>query len=268
MPDARRTDVDLPASTNVCNRRPRVLVTLADPRRSRDPVAARRKNELYLDAVRRAGGDPIGLDEACAPDELAAALDAMDGLLLSGGADLDPALYGEEPRGAVAISRPRDELELAAWHAAARRGTPVLGICRGLQAINVFMGGRLVQHVDGHDANGDGSPRLHQLWVAAGSPLERIIGGAPARDDTGGRGVWLVNSFHHQGVRPADLAPGLVAAAFAPAAGGELVEAIAASDGHWVMGVQFHPERTQSTPPAFERLFGAFVEVARRTGAG
>ena len=266
MNNAPRIDTDEPAA-RASSRRPRILVTLADPRPARDESAARRRNELYLDAVRRAGGDPIGLDEACGAGDLAAALDVMDGLLLSGGTDLDPALYGEGMRGSVGISRPRDDLDLAAWHAAERRGAPVLGICRGLQAINVFMGGRLVQHLDGHDANGDASPRLHPLRVATGSRLERIIAGAPAGDGAGGDGLWLVNTFHHQGIRPADLAPGLAAAAFAPAADGELVEAVEALDGRWLVGVQFHPERTQTTPPAFEHVFAAFVEAARRSRA-
>ena len=249
--------------------RPRIVVTLGDPRRSHHEANARRKNDLYLDAVRRGGGDPIPLDETCGIDERTAALGAMDGLLLSGGTDLDPALYGSAPDRSVEIQRRRDALELAAWETAGARGLPVLGICRGLQAVNVFMGGRLVQHLDGHESPGylEGPPVIHPFRLVTGSRLERILAtdgaGRPHGGHGDGGGAWAVNTYHHQGVRPVDLAPGLGAAGYAPCGAGELVEALEARDGRWVIGVQFHPERRESTPPEFERLFAAFAEAAR-----
>ncbi len=249
--------------------RPCIVVTLGDPRRSHHEANARRKNDLYLDAVRRGGGDPIPLDETCGIDERTTALGVMDGLLLSGGTDLDPALYGSAPDRSVGIQRRRDALELAAWEMAGARGLPVLGICRGLQAVNVFMGGRLVQHLDGHESPSylEGPPVTHPLRLVPGSRIERILipGGAEGSHGAqrAGRREWSVNTYHHQGVRPVDVAPGLAPVGFAPYGAAELVEALEAMDGQWVIGVQFHPERTESTPPEFERLFAALADAAR-----
>jgi putative glutamine amidotransferase len=244
---------------------PSILITLSDPDRSHDPAAARRKNELYLEAVRRAGGEPTGIDESEAPDLATAALAGMAGLLLSGGSDLDPSLYGAAPNGSTGVRRERDRLDLAAWTVAMDRRVPVLGICRGLQALNVFHGGRLTQHVDGHQgaSYGEGLPVTHALRLVPGTRIHGMVAG-------GGEVEPLVpsltvNSYHHQAVRPADLAPGLRASGFSAGGHGEeLVEVLEARDGQWVVGVQFHPERTDSTPPQFERLFAAFVEAARR----
>ncbi len=256
---------------------PSIVVTLGDPSRSRGGAAARRKSELYLDAVRRAGGAPVGIDETTSTAEATAAFSGMDGLLLSGGTDLDPALYGAELQGSVGIRPDRDQLELAAWGAAAKRGLPVLGICRGLQAINVFMGGGLAQHVEGHQGPSfrEGRPATHQLRLVAGSLLARILTegvGSPDRVGDPDRAAspngaavlpsYTVNSYHHQAVRPGDLAPGLLAAGFTTSGDGEPIEALESADSRWIVGVQFHPERTESTPPEFERLFAAFVRAA------
>ena len=250
---------------------PSIVVTLGDPSCSRDAAAARRKSELYLDAVRRAGGAPVGIDETTSTAEATAAFSGMDGLLLSGGTDLDPALYGAELQGSVGIRPDRDQLELAAWGAATKRGLPVLGICRGLQAINVFMGGGLAQHVEGHQGPsfGEGRPATHLLRLVAGSLLARILTegvGSPDRvghpDGATVLPSYTVNSYHHQAVRPGDLAPGLLAVGFTTGGDGELVEAPESAHGRWLIGVQFHPERTESTPPEFERLFAAFVRAA------
>jgi putative glutamine amidotransferase len=256
---------------SVQSRPPRILVTLADPRRAEDPNLARLKNALYLDAVRRGGGEAVGLDETASPNQLAAETGAMDGLLISGGADLDPALYGAAPRGSVGVQPRRDAIDRAAWKAATARGLPVLGICRGFQAINVFLGGTLVQHLEGHAGAGYpvGPAITHPFRLLPGSRLEQIAGGAdPVRDSDDRYAApaayaWTVNTYHHQGVRVEDLAPGLMASGFAPYDHGELVEALESTDGSWIVGVQFHPERTESTPPAFDRLFGALVEAAR-----
>jgi putative glutamine amidotransferase len=140
------------------------------------------------------------------------------------------------------------------------RGLPVLGICRGFQAINVFSGGTLLQHVDGHIGAswGHGDAKTHPLRVAPGTRLARILFPTNARG-----GVLTVNSYHHQAIRSPDLARGLVANAWASSQAGDLVEGLEASDGRFVIGVQAHPERTESTPAAFERLFGVFVNAAR-----
>jgi len=238
---------------------PRILVTLADPAQSADPSLAARKNRLYLDAIERAGGDPRPIDERAVEVERAAAFQAMDGLLLTGGADLDPSLYGGLAAGSSNLEPGRDALELAAWRAALGRGRPVLGICRGFQAINVFLGGRLVQHVHGHRGAGylEGPAAAHPLVLAPRSRLAKLL------DAAQGGAALLVNSYHHQAVRPADLAAPLAVAGTSPGPDGDLVEAFESADGRFIFGVQCHPERIESTPPAFERLFAAFVDAAR-----
>ena len=235
---------------------PRIVVTVAVAAMQSEPSIAARKNRLYADAVARHGGRPVVLDATASVEERAAAFASMNGLLLSGGADIDPARYGQPIDGAIDVEPDRDALESEAWTAATDRGVPVLGLCRGLQAINVFSGGTLLQHVDGHAgaAWGHGPAATHPLRVDPGSRLGGWIGGLDALD---------VNSYHHQGIRPSDLAGGLVASAWAASSAGDLVEGLEAADGRFIVGVQCHPERTDSTPVAFERLFAAFVEACR-----
>ena len=244
------------------NSRPRVLVTVAVPGRQSEPDVAERKNELYADAIRRHGGDPLVVDAATDERTRKGAFAAMDGLLLTGGADVDPARYGRPNEASVGIEPERDELEAAAWRAAEDRGLPILGICRGLQTLNVFLGGRLVQDVKGHAGASwsHGQALRHPIRIAAGSRLARIL----FPTNVGG-GVIEVNSYHHQAVRPTDLAPTLVPNAFASSAGGEIVEGVETRSGRFVIGLQCHPERTESTPDAFERVFRVFVDACRGT---
>ena len=237
-------------------------MTLSDPARAAHPDATRASNERYLEAVRAASGVPVALYPDGDPAATEATLRRMSGLLLTGGADLDPALYGEAPAGAEEPERDRDALELIAWRAAEARRLPVLGICRGFQAINVFGGGRLVQHLEGHESHGhgDGRVRVHPLRLVPGSRLARIL-----RPTDPANVVLRVNSFHHQAVRADDLAAGLVASGYSPHPDGELVEAFETDEPErFVVGIQCHPERLDSTPPAFARLFAVFVSSARR----
>lgn len=240
-------------------RRPRIVITVADPLAQPEPSIALQKNALYADAMLRHGADPVVLDASAYVAKRASAFDSMDGLLLSGGADLDPGLYGEAVAGARDVEPDRDALEAEAWAAAIARSVPILGLCRGLQAINVFSGGTLLQHVDGHLGAGwgHGPAATHPLRVAPGSVLGGLVGEALE-----------VNSYHHQGIRATDLAPGLVATAWADSSVGPLIEGVEGdgSDGRFLIGVQCHPERTDSTPDAFERLFAAFIEAAHRHG--
>lgn len=225
-----------------------------------EPGIASRKNALYVDSVVRHGAAAIALDPTSAPSERAAAFVTMDGLLLTGGADIDPSRYGAANLSAVGSEPERDELEAAAWAAADSRGIPVLGICRGLQAMNVFSGGSLLQHLDGHAGHGWGhGPALtHPLRLVPGTRLARIL------SPTGAAGsVLTVNSYHHQAVRAVDLAPPYLPAAWSPSPAGDLVEAFEAREGPFRMAVQCHPERTESTPKAFERLFSFFVDACR-----
>jgi putative glutamine amidotransferase len=178
----------------------------------------------------------------------------MHGLLLSGGADIDPARYGEAPSGARGAEPGRDALEDEAFRTAMAAGVPILGVCRGLQAINVFAGGSLVQHLDGHESAAYPSPAVtrHRLDLTGGSRLATILGGSAELE---------VNSYHHQAITPERLAPGLRISAVADhAEGGELVEGVESTDPErWLVGVQCHPERTESSPPVFERLWASFV---------
>jgi putative glutamine amidotransferase len=241
-------------------RPPAILITRGDPERG-DPGRAAATTQLYADAIERAGAEPIVLEPSSDRATRADALARMSGLLLSGGADIDPAGYGRPIAGARDLEPERDAMEREAWDAAAARGLPVLGICRGFQAINVFSGGRLVQHVDGHDGPSwrQGPPLLHRLRVGSGTQLARIL-----RPTNPGGFVLHVNSSHHQAVRAEDLAPGLIASGWSPSPTGELVEGLESGDpSRFVLAVQSHPERVESTPPEFERLFRFFVDAAR-----
>jgi putative glutamine amidotransferase len=239
---------------------PRILVTLLAADRETDPVTAARKNALCVDAVVRHGAAAIALDAGSSASVQAAAFASMDGLLLTGGQDLDPARYGQQHAGTHEVDAARDALEADAWDAAVRRGLPVFGICRGFQAMNVFAGGSLLQHIDGHMGArwGTGEAMTHQMRVIPGTRLARIL--YPA--NVGG-GVVQVNSYHHQAIRPSDLAPGFIACGLSPSVAGDLVEAFEAASGPFRMGVQSHPERTESTPKQFERLFAFFVDACR-----
>ena len=245
------------------DRPPAIVITRGDPGAGGDPERQARATELYVGAIARAGGEPIVLFPSSEGSFRADAFARMAGMLLTGGPDLAPRLYGEGATGARDVDAARDELELEAWRVAGSRRLPVLGICRGLQAINVFSGGRLTQHVEGHDGPGweEGPPLVHRLRVAGGTQLARIL-----RPTNPGTFVVHVNSSHHQAVQAADLASGLTASGWAPAPGGELVEALEGRDpSRFVLGVQCHPERTSSTPPEFERLFRFFVDAAWHT---
>ncbi|HEV8516607.1 MAG TPA: gamma-glutamyl-gamma-aminobutyrate hydrolase family protein [Candidatus Limnocylindrales bacterium] len=244
---------------------PRVLVTVEVASRATDPDTARQKQERYFEALRGAGADPVPIDEASDPSEREEAFSGMDGLLLSGGLDLDPQLYGAERAPETRVDPGRDALELAAWQVARQRGIPVLGICRGFQAVNVFSGGRLVQHLEGHrHGERPREPVIHPLRLRPGSRLARIL-----RPSDPVSAVLRVNSFHHQGVRPEDVAPDLVVAGTSPGSLGDLVEAVeSARADEFVVGVQCHPERTESTPPEFQRLWSVFVDACRGSALG
>jgi putative glutamine amidotransferase len=238
-------------------RPPRIVVTLMVAAAQPEPEIAVRKNALYVDSVVRHGAAAIPLDATSSAATRGAAFASMDGLLITGGADLDPAGYARPNEGSRDLEPDRDELEAAAWAVAEARGVPVLGICRGLQAMNAFAGGVLLQHVDGHESAswGHGPAHTHPITLVPGTATARIL-------DPGASGAALaVNSYHHQGVRIADLAPPFTASAFADSPAGPLVEAFEATAGPWRVAVQCHPERTESTPRAFEALFAAFVEA-------
>jgi putative glutamine amidotransferase len=200
----------------------------------------------YADAVARAGGLPLHLSMQGDPS---AVVDRLDGLLLSGGADVDPRRYGATPGPhATAIDPRRDCFELALLDAAWARDIPVLGICRGAQLINVGRGGSLIAHLppDSMEAHSFlGYPRNHRVH-----PVDLVAGSIPHA--LFGDHV-MVNSLHHQAV--AEVGAELLVAGRAPDG---VIESIQTVDGDTV-GVQWHPEMLDGTDP----LFGWLVENAR-----
>lgn len=222
--------------------------------------------DRYWNAVRQAGGEVVDIDEAAA-QQIDAIAPTLDGLMLTGGVDVDPALYGAERHPKVKRThRERDEMEAAVLRDAIAREIPVLAICRGHQLLNVALGGSLLQHIDSGehraDVRAEGMPsRWHEVRVDEKSRLAEILGGT----------AFAINSRHHQAVRTEDLAPGLRAVAFADEHGTQLIEGVESERHRWVIGVQWHPERPEEHEPDFaprmRRLFDAFVAAARAVRA-
>ena len=210
----------------------------------------------YESSIARVGGTVRPLDPRMADAE--SALNGLDGLILTGGGDVDPRLYGEQPHLTFTAAEPgRDQFELALVRAALDRGLPLLAICRGVQVLNVAAGGSLVQdiatEVPGalvHQADGTPSAIAHEVWVATGSKLAALMGDRIEGD------ALMVNSRHHQAVKK--LAPGFVATATAPDG---VIEAIERPDLPFCVGVQWHPENFWRTGE-FRALFEGLVQVA------
>jgi putative glutamine amidotransferase len=235
---------------------PLIVLTLTDVARHTDRELTERKNARYAEAVARHGGRALLLDGTASQGERAAAFDAMNGLLLTGGADIDPARYGHPNLASVDIEPERDALEAEAWAAAATRDVPVLGICRGFQAINVFSGGTLLQDIGGHAGPswGTGPARMHDVRLERDGLVGRLLHGVmPAS--------W--NSYHHQAVTAADLARGIRATAWAASPAGDIVEAFERPGDRFVVGIQCHPERIEFSPPELDALWRVFVDAAR-----
>ena len=189
-------------------------------------------------------------------NSLEEAMDGVSGLLLTGGGDIDPALYGEKPNGAMGISQDRDEMEMALFRYAIQEDMPTLGICRGMQLINVAMGGRLIQDLPGHTLP-EFQSAMHQVYVSPGSRLGAIIGAGA---------IYRTNSRHHQGLKEAQRAPSLMASAYHPEDG--IVEALESPEHPWLVGVQCHPEREDEVPKSFGKLFEWLAGWAERYEAG
>jgi putative glutamine amidotransferase len=244
--------------------RPRIGITGAQ----RTP-RERARLQACVEAVEAAGGEPVLLLPG-ASDNTDRTLDGVDGLLLTGGEDVDPQHFGEQAREGwdVEVDPARDALELSLVRAAIQRDLPVLGICRGIQVLNVAMGGTLIQDIDreltgrqswshqqqkSHPA-APSDAAIHEVEIAPGSRLREIVGA----DRLG------VNTFHHQAI--AIPAPGLAVTARAVERESPgVIEAVESARHRFVLGVQWHPERMWRRDAASARLFAAVVDAARST---
>lgn len=212
----------------------------------------------YVRSLEGAGLVPVVVPPLTTREAAAEILDACGGLLLTGGEDVDPARYGATPHPATgAPSVMRDETELALFAAAREQKLPVLAICRGIQLVNVAMGGTLLQDVPTerpseivHDQKADQHVRTHGLRVSGGTRLSDALGATELH----------VNSYHHQAVDR--VAPGLVVTATAPDG---LVEGVEAADPDWwLVAAQWHPEDLTTDGRPWDRgLFATFARVVQ-----
>lgn len=220
------------------------------------PQLQHRMNDTYIKAVLQAGGIPVILpnleDLSVLPDLVA----GLDGILLSGGGDVDPAIFGQRPTAHLGTVTPRrDTFELALTrHVLNNTDKPVLGICRGIQVMNVAMGGSL--YIDLPDAGKlchslNMYPRdsvTHKICILENTRMYEIMG---SKDG-------VVNSFHHQAVK--EIADGFVASAWS--ASDDVIEAMELPGHRFVVGVQWHPEELTHRIES-RRLFSDFVNAAK-----
>ncbi len=214
----------------------------------------------YVESVAGAGGTPVVLPPAMGVRAAEALLDVLDGLLLSGGSDLDPGYYGERPVPELGVTMPWwDAFDMALLRSALRRRIPVFGICRGMQILNVALGGTLRQDLRSqlgadilrHRQKAPKWQPTHEVEILDGTLLAEIAD----------RQTLEVNSYHHQGIK--GLAEGLAATARSPDGVIEAVESRNFGE-RWLMGVQWHPEGMRDTSPAQRNLFEAHVHAAER----
>ena len=211
----------------------------------------------YIAGVAQAGGAPVVLPPIAETAE--ETVRKIDGLLLSGGSDLDPGYYGEEPLPELGRTVPeRDAFEMACLRYALEEGIPVFGICRGMQVLNVALGGTLYQDLpsqlsDGSIAHLQQTPKwqwTHEVEVEEGSEAAKIMQATTLR----------VNSYHHQAIK--DLAGGLITVAHAPDGVIEAVESHDLSE-RWLVGVQWHAEAMRDAEGLkYRNLFEAHVAAA------
>jgi putative glutamine amidotransferase len=235
--------------------KPLVGITIGNPiGKSNDFYSLR---DDYVRSVEKAGGLPVVLVPG-RPEDAAALLDHLSALVLTGGADIDPALYGASRHPSVTRVFPeRDAFEIGLTREALRRDLPLLAICRGQQVLNVATGGTLVQDIASevteacdHDRDMERWHASHDVEIVAGTKLRELLGADRV----------AVNSFHHQSVRK--LGEGLVISASSPQ--DNIVEGVEAPDRRFVVGVQWHPEAFWDHAPGFDALFAGLVREASR----
>lgn len=208
----------------------------------------------YIEAVKKAGGIPVIIPKTDDPTITARYIDKLDGLLLAGGEDIHPFFYGADPDpklGEVCIDR--DFAELALIHLALRKGLPIMGICRGMQLMNVALGGTLLQDIPSagytvqHNQNMNKSIPVHEIHIEAGSRMAEVTGASTMQ----------VNSTHHQCVK--DVAPGLKVVAYS---NDKVPEALEGFPKYNVITVQFHPEGLCTHNPSALKLLQDLVRRA------
>ena len=214
-------------------------------------------NDSYLDTIRHFGGIPLFIPVKASDEEAAYLVNQCDGLLLTGGDDLNPALFGEEIlNDTVQIAAQRDRDEFRILDLAVKMGIPVFGICRGIQVMNVYFGGTLYQDIPAqipsevaHRMEKPYHRTSHLCMLVPGSPLYELAG----------KDVIGVNSHHHQAVK--DPAPGFEVMGCSEDG---LVEAIYDPSKRLCWGVQWHPERIWDIEDTSAALFRTFVESCRK----
>ncbi len=220
-------------------------------------IAHCRRMTDYLESVKRAGATVL---EVSADDDPGAVVGRVEGVVLTGGSDVNPDLYGASPHASYSASEPgRDAFEIALVRAATEAGLPIFAICRGMQVLNVALGGDLVQDIPS-EVNGAlnhevREPRFaiaHEVWASKGSRLSTLM-----QEKLEDAESCPVNSRHHQAVR--HLGRGLEIVATAPDGVIEAVE----GPGPFCLGVQWHPENFWRTGE-FRPLFEGFVDACRR----
>jgi putative glutamine amidotransferase len=225
---------------------------------TRIAIAPSSKPHDYEESVRRAGGEPIVLDyRAHPPSEV---VRSFDGILLAGGGDVLPSLYGRAPHARFDAAEPgRDDYELELARLAVEHDVPIFAICLGIQVLNVARGGTLIQDIPSeasnplnHDIREPRFAIAHEAWLTSGSRLDQLMRERLESD------VAPVNSRHHQAVK--DLGKGLVIAATAPDG---VIEAVEDPTRRFCLGVQWHPENFYRTGE-FSPLFEGFVKAASR----
>jgi len=221
-------------------------------------ISACSKLHDYEESVRRAGGEPRVLEPS------AGAIDALmagvEGVLLTGGGDVDPNLYGEDRHPAFdAAEEGRDAFEIELVRRASDANLPLLAICRGIQVLNVARGGTLVQDIADqtpgsvvHSIREPSFAIAHDVWIASGTLLEQLM-----RERLEGD-TCPVNSRHHQAVKT--VGSGLIVSATAPDG---IIEAVEDPSRRFCLGVQWHPENFYRTGE-FRGLFEGFIEASRR----
>jgi putative glutamine amidotransferase len=243
---------------------PTIGITCLDDQPTQDQHAPRfGQNQAYSHAVAKAGATPLLIPNLTDKTLLRTLYDLLDGLLLSGGEDVDPTHYSEprhEKCGPIAPDRDEVELTLTRW--AMDDGKPLLAICRGIQVMNVALGGSLYQDIqaqvpgaDKHDWRAS-YPRdrlSHTVTVAPQTRLADILG--PLNSPYP---LYWVNSSHHQAIK--DVAPGLTVTARAP---DHVIEAVEAKGHPFAIGVQWHPEELADNDARAQRIFDALIETCQ-----